>query len=186
MDVGANIGLASAYFRMYYPEAVIHCFECDPFAVHLLKQNAISIKECQVYSVGLYSEDISKVFYTGLESTVHSSIHENPYGGFPQSLQFKKASSYVRSIGIERIDILKIDTEGCELQILKDLFSCIGMIKIIYLEFHSEEDRRLIDQLLSSTHVLWQGDVLNAHRGNLCYLHRSYVPQVPWAEPLGR
>src|SRR5437763_1335135 len=30
LDIGANIGLAAAYFRLIYPSALIHCVEPDP------------------------------------------------------------------------------------------------------------------------------------------------------------
>ncbi|MCJ2541605.1 FkbM family methyltransferase [Thermostichus vulcanus] len=186
VDIGANIGLASAYFRMYYPDASIHCFECDPSAIHLLKQNALEIGNCQVHPVGLYSDDVDKVFYTGLQTTTHGSIHKSLYSGFPRLIELKKASSYLDGLDLNRIDILKIDTEGCELQILKTLFDRLNRIKLIYLEFHSEEDRRLIDQLLGSTHILWRGNILDGHRGEVCYLNRNYVPCNSPIQPLGR
>ncbi|MEN9224921.1 MAG: FkbM family methyltransferase, partial [Thermostichus sp. DRC_bins_24] len=186
VDIGANIGLASAYFRAYYKDASIHCFEVDPLALHLLKQNALSIGNCFVYPVGLYSDDLDKVFYTGSQTAAHSSIHQSSYSGFAQLLSFRKASSFLEGARIAKIDILKIDTEGCELQILRTLFSKIAEIKVIYLEFHSEEDRRLIDQFLSPTHVLWRGNILDAHRGDVCYLNRRCMPQDSPIEPLGR
>ncbi|MEN9204101.1 MAG: FkbM family methyltransferase, partial [Thermostichus sp. DG02_1_bins_55] len=188
VDVGANIGLASVYFRAHYPEATIHSFECDPLTVYLLKQNAVSIGNCQVHPVRLYSEDIEHSIQLNLQNAISSST--DVCHSFYQPRQFRKASSYLKDINVERVDILKVDDAGSELKILTDLSrnapGQLSSIKVIYVKFYAEEDGRLIDQLLSLTHVLWQGDVLNAHRGNLCYLHRSYVPQVLGAEPLGR
>lgn len=184
IDIGANIGLASSYFRIFYPNASIYCFELNYEAIHLLKLNSLSIENCYVYPFGLYSDDTTKVFYSGLQTTRHTSVYRSSCVGFPQLAYLRKASHFFKSIDIDKVDILKIDTEGCELQILKDLFEKLSTIKVIYLEFHSEEDRRLIDQLLNPTHVLWRGDIVHAHRGNLCYLNRNCVPKDSPIEPL--
>lgn len=184
LDIGANIGISSAYFRAFYQDAFIYCFELEPLAVHLLKINSLAIGNCCVYPVGLYSDDVTRVFYSGLQGTGRSSIHRSLCSDFAHLVRLRKASSFLEDIGVRRIDILKIDTEGCELQILRDLYSRLGDIKVIYLESHSEEDRRLIDQILSPTHVLWRGDIMDVHRANLCYLNRRYMPQAPSLDPL--
>ncbi|MFS8885634.1 FkbM family methyltransferase [Synechococcus sp. H70.2] len=184
VDVGANIGIASTYFRALYPNAKIVCFEPDPLAFHLLKLNSVTIGNCNLYPFGLYSDDIDKVFYSSLITPSHSSVYKNRDTAFPRIVRFVKASSFLKSIGIAKIDILKIDTEGCETQILKDLFEMLADVKIIYLEFHSEEDRRIIDQILSTTHVLCRGNIFDAHRGTLCYLNKKNILHNPLIEPL--
>ena len=37
--------------------------------------------------------------------------------------------------------IIKIDTEGCELEILDSIKTFFNQLQVIYLEFHSEKDR---------------------------------------------
>jgi len=49
-------------------------------------------------------------------------------------------------------------------------------MKLIYLEYHSDRDRRLIDALLADTHVLWRGHCGLVHRGEFCYLRRDLLP----------
>ena len=50
--------------------------------------------------------------------------------------------------------------------------------RLVYLEYHSEADRRLIDQLLAPSHILAGGAVRHAHRGDLCYVANG----LPFAE----
>ncbi|MFS8839491.1 glycosyl transferase family 1, partial [Synechococcus sp. R6-5] len=57
VDVRAGVGVASACFRTLHPEAAIHCFEVDPLALHLLRQNILSLGNCFVHSVGLAGQD---------------------------------------------------------------------------------------------------------------------------------
>lgn len=56
-------------------------------------------------------------------------------------IEIRQASKTLDSLGIAAIDVLKIDTEGCELPILADRASVIPAIKLIDLEFRSKHDR---------------------------------------------
>ena len=58
------------------------------------------------------------------------------------------------------IDILKIDTEGCEINILQSIKAFLKKISVIYLEYHSEQQGIIIKNLLSKTH--------NIKKHNLC------------------
>ncbi len=183
VDVGANVGFATAYFSCSYPDAQIYCFEPDPVAFLLLRDNCRQLGNCTPYPIGLYSDDVSKTFYLG-ESSVHSSIHNNSLSATSQTIYLRKADSFFIENGITSIDILKVDTEGCEVEILRRIMSHNFGIKVIYLEFHSEEDRRLIDQILCPRYILWNGSVTCGHRGNLCYLRRDLMPQISGIESL--
>lgn len=183
VDIGANIGIAAAYFRVNYPEAEIYCFEPDPFAFLLLQENARKLRKCHAFPFGLYSSDATRHFYLG-ESSVHSSMHPNPLAKRVTTVELKEASKFLWENGITPVDILKIDTEGCEVDILRNLSLLNLGVKVIYLEFHSESDRRVIDQLLSPHYILWQGSIKGGHRGNLCYIRRELCPVVPGLQPL--
>ena len=66
--------------------------------------------------------------------------------------------------------ILKIDTEGCEVDILKNLN--VDNYDLILLEYHSEEDRREIDKLLKNFMLLGcKTEILN--RGLLKYINKK-------------
>jgi FkbM family methyltransferase len=175
VDIGANIGLSATHFRISYPDATIYCFEPDPFAFVILQENARKLRNCYAFPIGLYN-DVRKEFYIG-ESSVHSSIHAHSLASRCVTIELKKADKFLLENNIRHIDILKIDTEGREVEILRSIMNCDFQIKVIYLKFYSEEDRRLIDQLLASKYLLWQGSIISAHRGNLCYVRRGLSPK---------
>src|SRR5262249_34513158 len=102
-------------------------------------------------------------------NSIHRSSH-NTQATVP--IQLEDAERYLQQIGVDRIDILKIDTEGCERSILGSIRSRLTDIRVIYLEYHSDDDRRWIDALLTATHILSRGHVLHEHRGELCYVSR--------------
>ncbi len=82
------------------------------------------------------------------------------------------------------IDILKLDTEGCELPILTRTRSFLEKTRIVYIEFHSEGDRRDIDDLLFGSHILWRAAISSPHRGFLTYVLRSALPESLPADAL--
>ncbi len=77
---------------------------------------------------------------------------------------------------IDRPDIIKIDTEGCEIAIMLAIPESFRGAKAVYLEYHSESDRRKIDQILGETHILYQGKIVNPHRGELVYVRNDVFP----------
>jgi hypothetical protein len=85
-------------------------------------------------------------------------------------------SDWLTEQAIEAVDVLKIDTEGCEMPILKEMGEVLSSIKIIHLEFHSEDDRREIDRLLGDTHSLVVGKMW-FNVGTVTYVLR---PEDDW------
>ena len=69
------------------------------------------------------------------------------------------------------VTIIKIDTEGCEVEILEEIKDR-EEVPVYYIGYHSDLDRRYIDQLLPE-HQLVRANVESKHRGNMCYLHKS-------------
>ena len=87
-----------------------------------------------------------------------------------ETVSLKDDAEWIREQKIDRIDILKIDTEGCEVPILSRLTNLIPKIKVIYIEYHTDTDRRSIDTLIGESHVLFQARAECAHRGELIYV----------------
>jgi FkbM family methyltransferase len=76
--------------------------------------------------------------------------------------------------------ILKLDTEGCELEILRRLWE-VGRSNeffAILLEWHSEKDRLAIDQLVSETYQLVGAHCHMSHRGVAKYALKSLVRPI--------
>ena len=90
-----------------------------------------------------------------------------------ETINLREAAAVLRELAIKTVDILKLDTEGCEVPILRSLAAWIPTISAIYVEFHSEVDRLEIDRLLSPTHYLWRGEIKHFCRGELCYMAKT-------------
>lgn len=165
MDIGANVGLFAIYVELIAPQSVIHCYEPVPASVSLLRNNTVRYPEIHIHPYGL------------AECNGTATIHLHPYNSGENSIrrsfgpetrkasiQLKEAISAFRETGFERLDILKVDTEGCEVEILSNLGLHLSTIRIVLVEYHSESDRRRIDTLLPG-HTLFGAKVSNVAGG---------------------
>lgn len=177
LDIGANVGAAAVYLAMSYPQAKVYAFEPGGDALSLLQKNVELLRNVSVFPFGLYSRDRTVSLFHGktdsVESSVFPSLRTDCEG---EEIRLACASEFMSEHGIENIDILKIDTEGCEVPILQSLRRYLPAVKVLYVEYHSERDRRMIDEMLAETHVLWKGNITFAYRGEFCYLKRELVP----------
>jgi FkbM family methyltransferase len=177
VDIGANVGAASVYLATAYPEAQVYALEPGSSPLSLLRQNVSSLHNVTVLPFGLHSSEKTLTLFHGKIDTVESSVSPSlRTTSESEPIQLLGASQFLSSHGIDKVDVMKIDTEGCEVPILRSLEKYLPEVKVLYVEYHSERDRRLIDGILAKTHVLWRGHVNLAYRGEFCYLQRALVP----------
>jgi FkbM family methyltransferase len=178
MDIGANIGAAAVYFSLLYPEARVFAFEPAKAPFELLTENTRDRNNVSTYNFGLFSSDQDVVpLYSGTVDSGTASVGKSDLT-LEQSepITLRSVSDWLAENSITRVDVLKIDTEGCEVPILRSMGDLIPFVKVIYLEYHSEDDRREIDRLLVGSHALAGGKAAIVHRGELTYVAKDAFP----------
>jgi FkbM family methyltransferase len=176
VDIGANVGAASVMFATRHPGAAVHAFEPGPGPLELLRQNAAHFPSITVHSFGLGIEDTEQRLYRSSWDPMSASVLPSAENtGLFDVIPVRRTRAALGSTGITSIDVLKIDTEGCEVPILCELEALLPSVKCVYLEFHSDRDRLRLDERLARTHVLAHAAVRHPHRGDVCYVHRETV-----------
>jgi FkbM family methyltransferase len=176
VDVGANIGAASCFFARLYPQAVVHALEPSPEPFALCMRNVADFPNVHAEQIGLHSYDgTADLFGADEDSSTASLYPQAKPGGDPISVSVRAAGSWAREQSVDRLDILKIDTEGCEVAILESFGPLIDTVRVLYVEYHSDDDRRVIDQMIATSHVLGFG-AMTATTGEVTYLNRSIIP----------
>lgn len=143
IDAGANIGMSVLYFKKIYPNAKIIAFEPDPTVSQTLEENIINfnLENVNVVKKALWNEIKTLSFY-----------EEGADGG---RLDSKEGTTFVQTVLLsnylnEKIDLLKIDIEGAEIEVLEECKNKLHNIERIFVEFHSMIDRpQRLEQLLS-------------------------------------
>jgi len=137
VDGGANVGLASIYFKSQYTESEIVAVEPDPENFEVLKQNLEPYNGITLLKAGLWNRpaslDISDKYNMGKWAmVVEESADNNPNG-----LKTITIPELMKNAGWETIDLLKLDIEGAERILFKDNYAeWLPKCKIIVIELH--------------------------------------------------
>jgi len=79
---------------------------------------------------------------------------------------------------------LKLDTEGCEVFIVNKFLLELANVDVdlIYVEYHSEEDRLEIDGMISERFILFYSQANQLHRGTKVFIPKSLISKYPESE----
>lgn len=192
LDAGANCGAASTFFSAHFPDATVHAFEPAAATYALLEQNASRTDNVVAHNFGLHDHDERVELYGGVHDPATASIvHGREQSGDSETILLRDIGTWIAESGIDRIDILKVDTEGCEIPILGRILDLVASTtKVVYLEYHSDDDRRALDAMLLPSHQLVYGQN-HFETGELTYFSRELVEShhadiVSWIEGIFR
>lgn len=137
LDLGAHVGSFSVWAASRFPGARIFAFEPHPTNASFCRQNTegLGVEVNEFAVVGSGTPD-AVVLHDGKNNTGQRSIHmlgEQRPGGVSVKTFFAK--------NLPPADILKADTEGCEMDILREYPHLAG-VRVIMLEWHRQEDYR--------------------------------------------
>jgi FkbM family methyltransferase len=169
-DVGANCGAASVHFARHHPTATVHAFEPGREARSYLLRNVASLPNVRVHPFGLYSVDRPARLYRGNDDLGKASVirrHVNLDESEP--VELRAGGAWAADYGIDRIDILKVDVEGCEIEVLEGLAALLPTVKVLYVEYDSRHARKVLGRLLDGTHELYVGNIF-LDQGECAYL----------------
>lgn len=143
IDGGGNIGLAVFYFLSLYPNAEIISFEPSQEAYTILKRN-VQRNDWKNVTILPYALDLEEKERRLLvpendclgasltervkEYSIENSIKE-------EVILCKKLSSYIT----KQVDFLKLDVEGVEVRILREISAQLSMVSHIFCEYHYGE-----------------------------------------------
>ncbi|MEP7268552.1 MAG: FkbM family methyltransferase [Saprospiraceae bacterium] len=129
IDCGANIGLSVLYFKLICPSAVITAFEPDSQNYNLLQKNVQSynLEKVELRTEAVWNEDTLINFSS--DGNMGSKIETNSNSNLIQAIRLKKFIS-------QKVDLLKLDIEGAEYEVIKDIVDSLHFIKNIFLEYH--------------------------------------------------
>ena len=182
IDLGANVGAAALYFGTLYPDAQIASFEPSPSNYRYLVENVGHFPHIKTFNIGLLDEVRESHLFLGENHCLqHSIVPSNNVGEKFEVVNLQRALFVLQDI-VRGRGVLKLDTEGCEVPILRDISGLLSFVDVVYVEYHSERDRREIDHLLCEAFSLWRAKAEACHRGNFVYLSKQLLQERPELE----
>lgn len=137
LDVGANVGdYAEAVLRRM-PQARVHCFEIVP-SVHAELRARLGHEPAAVLNgFGLSDRDAEVAVSYYPDSRTESRIDALPRTMRTEVItgRIRRGDDYLAEQGIERVDLLKIDTEGHELSVLRGFGQALAQGRITVIQF---------------------------------------------------
>ncbi len=146
LDVGANVGVAAAFFAEECGAGSVHSFEPVGPVFEMLVKNVGSIAACTPHSVGLsdHPGDVSFTYYpgaaamssryaepvrdrqmvkdvltcSGVEPDEADERLEGDFDAEPVVCRMTTVSRFLAEQGVETVDLLKIDVERAEFDVL--------------------------------------------------------------------
>jgi len=141
IDVGANVGDWTTSVLQKVPQAYVHCFEPHPVTFQTLQKNLGSRPRITFVNEGLGSETGTLTLYSNPEYDGLSSLYDRELNHFGLSLDHQhevKVNTldlYCDSHNLTKIDLLKMDVEGHELQVLHGALEIIKFCDMVQFEF---------------------------------------------------
>ena len=138
LDCGSNIGMAILFFKALYPDAEITAFEPAPWACAAIEETirANDLRDVTLHNAALAEEDGTlELFHDPSHpGSAVMSVYRERMPGEPVRVPAVRLSRYVT----KPVDFLKLDVEGSELPVLRDLASSgtIAQIRQMVIEFH--------------------------------------------------
>jgi len=134
VDIGSHIGISALYFKHRHPDAKVICFEPDPETFKLLQKNTKNLEDVELHNSAVH--DFTGQAQLGVGNIAWASSLAD------KSLK-KKIAAYVISaseICNHHIDLVKIDAEGSEYAIIRNLDNSgnIANVDHFVLEFHGK------------------------------------------------
>ncbi|MDA0375996.1 MAG: FkbM family methyltransferase [bacterium] len=173
VDIGAHIGTFTRMCAHAWPEANIYCLEvmrnehiCGPFARAIAQSLDKNVEEYPNISVTrkgmlghLGDPSVEVVTHTDF-GKLRPALEDRIRDGSHRWAEGISVSDFLQENAIDHIDLLKIDVEGCEVNIFREFAALHFLEKIneIRGEWHFEIARTEITRLLEPTHhvdILW-------------------------------
>ena len=141
VDAGANIGLASIYFSIKFPDAKIIAIEPEKSNLEILRRNIAPYGNIILVCGALWHKNARINIIDpgsgkwGFRTQAQDGIEER-YGEIVHEVQGITVDTIMKEQGIDHIDLLKIDIEGAEREIFRDPSSWIGKVDALIVELH--------------------------------------------------
>jgi FkbM family methyltransferase len=134
-DVGANTGQTVIKWNKFFPKAQYYCFEPVAATMSVLKRNTYKLKNIQYFQCALGAETIESEIILCEDSSLNSLVATfKELAAETETVQIKKLDEVCYSAKLDYIDILKIDTEGFDIEVLKGSASMLKANSIGFIQ----------------------------------------------------
>jgi len=152
-DVGANVGQTALEYNYYFPNAQIYSFEHAQATFEELTKNTSGISQIHCHRLAMGPREDVVRLNLQVDSTCNSlnpivqqgkAEHTRPTGA-SEDVRMMRIDSFCDRQGIKKIDLLKVDAGGFDIEILKGAEKLLekGRIRFIFAEMTFNPGNRI-------------------------------------------
>jgi FkbM family methyltransferase len=139
IDVGANIGVTAALAAKMVPNARIVAIEPMPRAFECLRRTmaANGLQDVTLLNCAIGTKWFGHLYFEQHELLATSHVTDKPTDSSLR-VAVRRLDYIIRRLGLRNVDLIKIDVEGCELDVLRGMrFLPRRMRPLIFAEFNA-------------------------------------------------
>jgi FkbM family methyltransferase len=142
IDCGSNVGLGCIFARLTYPNAHITAFEPNPTLFELLTKNTTGMN-IELIQSAVWTDEGTMAL--NADTADASSLTHTPQKSSTVTVKTERLSKYLT----EPVDFVKIDIEGAETEVIKEISPLLHNVKNLFIEYHCEDlrNKNLLDIL---------------------------------------
>ncbi|WP_050032370.1 FkbM family methyltransferase [Bradyrhizobium sp. LTSP857] len=143
LDIGANKGQTITMLQGVFKNPTIHAFEPTPKCFDILKNTVSGSVHLNQFAVG---SEVGQLEFREAGHDVMSSLLEPAANGWNgrgwkdikqrYMVNVTTVDSYCAEHSISRVDLLKTDTQGYDLNVLKGAVKTLGIVGFVYIEMN--------------------------------------------------
>jgi FkbM family methyltransferase len=133
-DVGAHVGESTLAYAQVFPEARIHGFEPTPASFARLAAAVDGRKNIVVHNLALGRAEARLALRQRNDATMNRLLPADAPKAGTIEVRVRPGAEILREIGGDRIDFLKIDTEGHDLDVLIGFEPVLDRVDYIQVE----------------------------------------------------
>jgi FkbM family methyltransferase len=169
LDIGGNVGGFCLWANQRWKNSKIYSYEPIKKNFEFLKLNTKDIENIMAMNLAIGSKTEQRRMHYGAHNVGECSFQHGA-----EQIEEGEDVSVVAASLLPKADIVKIDTEGAEIEILENM-----VIKpdVYLIEYHSAYNRRRIDNILYD-YTLVAADIASANFGIVKYALSSKIQYI--------
>jgi FkbM family methyltransferase len=145
-DIGANVGAHSKIFsKLIGKDGFVHCFEPVPETFQMLEDSLVNSENVKLNNLAAGdSETMMEISYDPDDSEKATLLRQSIPASSMRTVKVLPLDNYAREVNLKRLDFLKCDVEGFELNALTGLKNTLAIHRPkISVEITLPQDQRL-------------------------------------------
>lgn len=169
LDIGANLGAFSIWASHRWPGCQIYAYEPNDQIFDILQRNiAVNTSGNVVLIKEAIGNPGPRMFYQGNHNCGEAGLYtKSNKPGYELMVSCPTS--------LPEANVLKMDTEGCEVEILEPLLKQGRKFDVIMYEYHRENDMVTLANLLEKDYNLVKAEIHAPGRGTMCYMSNDIM-----------